>query len=337
MRTNAWLLLIYMSIFTLITFIVAISNPVSDCGCFGDALIITNWQTFWKNIIFFIPTLVIFSGRKRYRPFAVLGVEWGLGLLFMVFAIVLSICSYHNLPMLDFRPYKIGTHIPSAMEIPEDAVLDEYETIFIYSKDNQEQEFAVEDIPYQDTAWKYVDRKTNLIKKGYEPPIHDFTIATFEGVDITDSVLSNPAYTLLVVAYNLKKTDLDALNKVNDFAATFEKLGGSVYGMTASTTDQVKKTYSLTDLNFNFHTTDEITLKTIVRSNPGVVLVKDGVILNKWHYNNLPTPAELEKGILYTEVNYKYNKARGLTIGFMLVLLVSVLSVLTLLVKEGNK
>ena len=104
MRVTSWALLIFMSFFTLLTLLIAITNPVSDCGCFGDAIILTNWQTFWKNIVFMVPTLILFYGRKRFRPIGSIGAEWGIVTLFIVTGISLSLYTYRNLPVFDFRP-----------------------------------------------------------------------------------------------------------------------------------------------------------------------------------------------------------------------------------------
>lgn len=334
MRFMSWALLVFMSFFTVLTFISALTSPVSDCGCFGDALILTNWQTFWKNVIFMLPTLVVFYGRKRFRPIAPLGSEWGIVVLFIALGTGISIYNYNNLPAFDFRPYSVGTHIPSAMEIPEGAAVDEYETTFIYAKNGEEQEFAIDNIPYTDTTWKYVDRKTVLINKGYVPPIHDFTISTLTGQDITDSVLSNPDWSVLVISHNLEKADEDGLKEVSGFVSGLAKSGVEIYGLTASTSDAINQVMSATQINF--HTTDEVTLKTIIRSNPGVLLLKDGVVVSKWHYNNVPGVEDLEKGILPLAMQTQTQKTKRTGIGFYLLLLTTVFSLLSLIVKVSD-
>ncbi len=333
MRYTASILLVFMSFFTLLTLIVALTNPVTDCGCFGDALVLTNWQTFWKNIVFIVPTLVIFFNRKRFRPITSLAGEWGIILVFVLTSIFISVYNYRNLPAIDFRPYKIGTHIPSAMEIPEGAARDEYENIFIYEKGGKKQEFMVENIPYSDTNWKYVDRKSTLIKKGYQPPIHDFSIVTPDGQDITDSVLHHPNYVLLVIAHNLNKANEKALRDINAFAAKLKSNGIEVYGMSATTGSTLQTLKATYKFNYNFHLTDEITLKTIIRSNPGLVLLKDGVILNKWHYHNLPDAQSLAKNTLSTSIKELQQAKRSKTIRVSLLSLLSLVTVLLLLVR----
>ena len=300
MRITSWVLMAFMTFFTILTFVIALTNPVTDCGCFGDALKLTNWQTFWKNIIFLAPAIVVFTGRRRFKPITNLAAEWSVALLFVIIGISISIYSYRNLPILDFRPYKIGTNIPNAMSLPSGAPADSFETRFIYEKNGVKKEFAVEDldITTKDTAWKYVDRKTKIIRQGDKPPIHDFSISTLDGKDITDSVLSDPGYSCLIIAYDLQKANADGLFRLNKFAATLAKQNVKIYGLTSSNSAaiaQAKKTYHF---SYDYHTTDETTLKTIVRANPGVLLLKKGTIIAKWHFRNIPEITNANQDIL---------------------------------------
>ncbi|MFZ0281276.1 MAG: BT_3928 family protein, partial [Bacteroidales bacterium] len=184
-KTGIWGVLILMLIFTPLTLVLAINNPVSDCGCFGDAIHLTNWQTFGKNIFLLIFTLILFAGRKNVPVHFSPVKEWtlisGLAVLFVVF----SLLNLKYLPLLDFLPYKTGNNIPEQMTIPEGKPVDEYKTTFIYEKEGQTKEFTLENYPANDSTWKFVDQKSVLIKKGYLPPVHDFVITTAEGEDIT--------------------------------------------------------------------------------------------------------------------------------------------------------
>ncbi|HBH49542.1 MAG TPA: DoxX family protein [Bacteroidales bacterium] len=336
MRTTSWALFIFMSFFTLLTLIIALTNPVTDCGCFGDALILTNWQTFWKNILFMIPTLFIFYGRKRFRPVASMAGEWSIVLVFIITGVSLSIYTYRNLPVFDFRPYKVATHIPTDMAIPEGAPVDEYETVLVYTKDGVEKEFAPENVPYQDTAWKWLETRNTLIKEGYEPPIHDFSITTHNGWDITDSVLSYKGYSILVVAYDLERAKGKALEKVNEIAKVLIDRGVPVYGMSATVSEKVTELDSKFSFSYKYHTTDEITLKTIIRSNPGVLVLKEGVIVDKWHYNNLPDPEYFKYGLQLVTLEHKAALLQHTTLGFYLLLLVALLAVLAIMIKVGE-
>jgi len=308
MRQTAWVLLFVMSIFTIMTLVVAILNPVSDCGCFGDALILTNWQTFWKNVIFMVPTVFIFYQRRWYKPLYLPGYEKALVVIFIFISAGLSVYSLRNLPMLDFRPYKIGTYIPAKMEIPEGAPVDEYQTILIYEKDGVQQSFTMDNYPWQDSTWKWVATKQELIKKGYEPPIHDFTITSLDGFEITDDVLQDTSYTFLLVTYDLKMAGKEVLESFNPLAEKVQGLGHRFVAATASPMSELNEIRRSTNLSYNLYLTDEITLKTIVRANPGLVLIKEGTILNKWHYKNVPpTESFDEKSFLASSTSLLHN------------------------------
>lgn len=286
MKLTAWLLLLFMSFFTVLTFILAIYNPVSDCGCFGDAIILTNWQTFWKNIIIFIPTLVVFLQRNRFKEPYGEGAQWVLVSLFALSGILLSVYCYHNLPVMDFRPYSVGTHIPDKMVIPEGMPPDEYETILVYQKDGVSKEFTMENYPWQDTTWKWVETRQNLIKKGYEPPIHDFVITSAERGDITEELLNDPGYVFLVVAYELEKTNRKAFETINKVAEEGLSRGFKTVLLTSSVSDEITAFRESGKPPFAICTADEIMLKTVIRANPGIVLLRQGTILGKWHYRN---------------------------------------------------
>lgn len=335
MRITSWLLMVFMSFFTVLTLIIALTNPVSDCGCFGDAVILTNWQTFWKNIVFLLPTIIIFLNRRMFKPFTSSGSEWSIALLFILIGIFLSVSTYRNLPFIDFRPYKIGTNIPAAMEIPEDAEVDEYEFIFIYEKDGLRKEFTQDELVENlDSTWTYVDRESNLVKKGYEPPIHDFTITTLDGIDITDSVLYLSEYAVLVVAYDLNKTDSKGLRNIEEFTSKLAEKGADVYGLTSSTSEEIRNVTMNHDFNFDFHTTDEITLKTIVRSNPGIMILNQGNIIGKWHYRNLPEINGDDANVLSSVLQSNLNVHKYWVIAFFISLFFVVVFFLLVIVKN---
>lgn len=297
MRIASWILLVFMSFFTILTFILALTNPVHDCGCFGDALILTNWQTFWKNVVLMIFTLVVFLSRNHYRIRYGKTVENSIIVGFMILTVTLSVYCINYLPFLDFRPYQIGTHIPDAMTIPEGAPENEYETVLIYRnlETGEEQEFTLENFPRDTAKWEFVDAVSTLVSKGYEPPIHDFNIVAPDGNDITDAVLSNKEYTFLFIAYDLEKANSEVLryaNNLSRLALIMPDL--DFYAVTASVQDKIDAVTGEYNLEYTFNQADEITLKTIVRANPGLLLIKSGTIIGKWHYNRFPSPDKLE-------------------------------------------
>jgi len=295
-KLASWATLIFMGFFTTLTFYLAIADPVQDCGCFGDALILTNWQTFWKNVIIMVPTLIIFIYRKKYAPAYTKIMEWVIICFFLISSCWLSLYCYKHLPVIDFRPYNIGTYIPEKMVVPDDAPQPVFENIIVYKKDGQLKEFKIDNLP--DSTWEWVETKNILISEGYEPPIHDFIIECTEDGDITDIVLDDDNYTFLLIAYDLNESSLKEQKKINELAAWCIDKEYNFLCLTSSIANDINSYIERSDAVYEFCNMDEITLKTIVRSNPGLVLLKDGTILGKWHYNDLPSVDEINDNIL---------------------------------------
>ena len=283
-KTGIWIIMILMTIFTPLTLILALTSPVSDCGCFGDAIHLTNWQTFGKNIILLIPAVIIFTSRNSIEAGKRVISEWLIISLFIICFIAFNFYNLKYLPVLDFLPYKIGTCIPEKMVIPDSVSTDEYMTTFIYEKNGVEKEFTVENYPADDTTWKFVNQKSVLIKKGYEPPIHDFSITTINDEDLTQEVLNNPGYTFLMISKKLEEADNEKLLKGFGLGEYCIKNQIDFYILTASVRDEL----SSFNNELQFCHADETTLKTIVRANPGYVLLKKGTIMGKWSWSNVP-------------------------------------------------
>jgi uncharacterized membrane protein YphA (DoxX/SURF4 family) len=290
MRIVSWAVLLFMSFFTVLTFILAIFNPVTDCGCFGDALILTNWQTFLKNIVLMVFTVLIFTGRNNFPKIRGTFAEWGILSFFFAGVIGLSFYCKNHLPILDFMPYKIGTNIPAATSIPKDAPADVYETRLFYRNtvDDKISEFNIQNFP-KDTLWKFVDSKSILISKGYEAPIHNFSIAGPNGEDLAELIKNEPGFVFLLVSYNLPKANKDALRKAGDYSALADIFSDvKFYAVSSSLSNDIRSISDSLGLQYKFNSADEIALKTIIRSNPGLLLIKDGTIIGKWHYNDFP-------------------------------------------------
>ena len=286
-RWTSWLALVFYLVMTPLTLWIALTNPISDCGCFGDAIVLTNWQTFWKNIVLLSLVIVLLVCRKAIPQLW----SWWMELVIIVVAACFGLgimgYSYRHLPFMDFRPYKVGNHIPTLMEVPEDAEPDVYETTLIYEKDGVQQEFTLENYPKGDSTWTFVDQKSKLIKKGYEAPIHDFEILTMDFDDITYDILESEEPVTLVIMYDLKKIDRTQLDKV--MALYFDR--PNVYYLTGSGEDEVIALAE--EMGFDEETatsvfcyTDPVTLKTIVRANPGMIVVQNGTIIEKYNLRN---------------------------------------------------
>ena len=289
-RTNwtSWLSLLFYLVMTPLTLWIALTNPVTDCGCFGDALVLTNWQTFWKNIILLTLVIVLLVCRKAIPQLFSWWMEIVLAVLALISGGLIMLYSYNHLPPMDFRPYKIGNHIPTLMEIPEDAEQDEYAITLIYAKDGVEQEFTLENYPKGDPEWTFIDQKSVLVKKGYEAPIHDFEILTMEYEDITYDILESETPVTLVTMYDLHKTDRKQAAKLRDLYNECWERGEQCYFLTGSGEDDIyafaeEIGWTTEEAETIFCTIDPVTLKTIVRANPGVFVVQDGTIIDKYN------------------------------------------------------
>ena len=286
----------FMAFMTMVTVWIVVADPVKDCGCFGDALHLTNTETLIKNIVLLVCSLAI-----MYRPLAMFRFvsksnQWIVTNYTIVFILVSSGLSLYFLPIFDFRPYHIGVNIPRGMEIPKGAKLPQFKTTFIMEKNGQRKEFTLDNYP--DASWKFIDSKTVQTSEGYIPPIHDFSITDNKtGLDITNSVLSHKGYTFLLIAPHLETADdsnFGDIDRLYEYAQSYDI---PFYCLTASTTKAIKRWVDLTGAEYPFCITDEAVLKTIIRSNPGLLLLKDGTIINKWSHNNLPNEAKLSRPI----------------------------------------
>lgn len=296
---TCWLALAFYVVMLPLTLYIALENPVSDCGCFGDALVISNWATFWKNGVLMALVVVLLCTRQ-YIPETF--VWWGeLVILALAMATAAGIMGYSrtHLPMIDFRPYKVGNNIVELMEVPEGAEPDQYETTFVYERDGVEQEFTLENYPKGDSTWHFVDQKSVLVKKGYEPKIHDFELITLNYDDITYDVLESEEPAMLVVLYDLTKTDRRQLGRVTALYHQCLSQNRPFYILTGASEDAIEafceeveqgnESNELTPFNHPdevFCMCDGVTLKTIVRANPGVVVVQNGVITDKYNLRN---------------------------------------------------
>lgn len=298
LRFFSWLALLFMVFFTGLTLWIAIENPVTDCGCFGDALVISNWETFYKNVVLILLSIIVFIYRKNMKGLPGKKAGFSLSLLSVVAYAAIVIHSYSHLPVFDFRPFKVGVNIPDAMAVPADAPQAVYENIFHYKNKNtgEIETFTEENYPWQDTVnYEFHDMESNLVQEGYEPPIHDFRIETPEGDDILDFFIYDENYVFMLIAYDLNKTSLKPQEKINTLANWALNEGMAFICLTSSLPDESQAFAEMHGAPYEFFNTDEITLKTIVRSNPGLMVIKNGTIVAKYHYNDIPEPQEFEK------------------------------------------
>ncbi len=287
-RYVSFFVLLFMAFMTPLTLYLALFNPVSDCGCFGDAIVLTNWETFYKNIVLLAASIILFIYNQRIFSCFTFHTYWFVALYAYLFGIGFAYYNYNHLPVIDFRPYKVGANIPQLMAIPEGAPEDEYAYTFIYEKDGIQKEFSLDNYPADDSSWTFVDTKTELIKKGYEPLINNFNLYDEAGNEVTEEILHYPEPILLLIAPKLEEADdehIDEINSMYEYAFEHQM---QFYCVTGSTQEAIAFWSDNTGAEYPYLMADDVLLKTIVRSNPGLVLLKEGTVMAKWHYNDIP-------------------------------------------------
>jgi uncharacterized membrane protein YphA (DoxX/SURF4 family) len=301
-RFFSWCALIFMIFFTPLTLWIALKNPVSDCGCFGDALVISNWATFYKNLFFITLAIIVVIYRKQIKGFPGIKTGYilaGSGIVLYLIAVVYSV---RHEPLIDFRPYNVGVNIQEGMIIPAGAPKDVYENIFYYKnkQTGKIKKFTEKNYPWQDSLhWEFSSMdKARLISKGYTPPIHGFTIETRDGDNIYDFFLNDDKFVFMLIAYDLDKTSLKNQDKINELAKWAKSQNYSFICLTASLFEKCDQFTVDHDIPYEFFNCDEIALKTIIRSNPGLVVLKKGTIIAKYHFNDIPNPGKFARQFL---------------------------------------
>ncbi len=283
---------------TIVTIWIVLANPVEDCGCFGDAVKLTNWQTLGKNVVLLLCIAIVAKWPDAMVRFISKPNQWIAINFTVIYSFATSIYCLYTLPVFDFRPYHVGANLLKGMEIPEGAQQPEFETTFIMKKNGQTKEFSLENYP--DSTWTFVDSKTVQTKAGYEPPIHDFSMENpLTGEDLTDQILSSAGYTFLLVAPHLEQANDSNFGDINQIYDYAKQYGYQFYCLTASNKKAIAFWQDITGAEYPFLFTDETTLKTIIRSNPGLLLLKNGTVIQKWSHNALPrldeTTPQLDK------------------------------------------
>ena len=309
-RLTTKISLLFMVVMTLITTWIAIANPVKDCGCFGDAIKLTNFETLGKNIILLAISILLWRFPLQMVRFISKPTQWIVINYTILFSVALSTWSLWSLPLFDFRPYHIGANIEKGMEIPEGAKQPQFETTFILEKNGEQKEFTIDNYP--DSTWKFIDSKTIQTEEGYVPPIHDFSIEdTKNGEDITQEVLHDKGYSFLLISPNLAMADDSNFGTIDQIYEYAEDHGYRFICLTASTEKEIAKWQNITGAEYPFYTTDATTLKTMIRSNPGLMLLHNGTIIQKWSHNELPAEDLLAKPLEKSE--YGKLPAKGMT------------------------
>ncbi len=298
MRLSAWGGLLFMAVFTPLTLYIAITDPVPDCGCFGDAIIISNWATFNKNVFLLAAAIIVFVFRNKISPLLSKKADGWLLLLFTIGILWLSVHCLRNLPIIDFRPWKTGNDI-TELVMPTEEIADTY-LIFENTETGEIREYPADDYPWDDpewaAVWEYKDRRDEVIQPYQEAKIEDFYIEDEFGDDLTGFYMTKPGYLFMVVAPDLHRSNTRAFEeRVTPLAKEAEAMGYPLIVLTGSTQRTVDEFRHSYQTPYPFYLSDEIELKTIIRSNPGLVLMKEGVVKGKWAHRNIPALEDIMK------------------------------------------
>lgn len=290
-RVNAWLLLGMMVFFSVLTFYDALENPVPDCGCFGDAIKLTNWQTFFKNVFLMVPTVILFAWRKktvdRYSNIMSYGIAGVAGIAILM----LFIYSYRHLPIIDFMEWKVGNKMYSESTLPI-----KYYVTYRNKESAEEKEYMLPDYPYNDSIWmsqwEFVSQRVD------DPNQHfgiDLQIVDLEGNDVTDMIIRNPDLHFMLIAWNLHESNETGLTKMKEFAKEAEADGYTFSVITSSLPEEIDSISKRLQLDYSFYQADDVVLKTMVRANPGLIMMKDGIVLGKWSYTDFEKYSEFKQ------------------------------------------
>jgi uncharacterized membrane protein YphA (DoxX/SURF4 family) len=291
-------LLALIIFFTFLTFVSAAFKVVTSCGCFGDAIPLTPWQSFTKDLILLVLIVYLFINKEKINAVTSnLKLQKAMFIGVFTASLLFGIFTYNYLPIIDFLPYKVGSSIPESMKLPPGAAQDEF--LIMYQLKNKataetktmsDKDYMAQEI-WKDNNWDVVGTpERKLIKKGYDVKIKDLLITDASGTDYTKEIIENPYYNLVVVAYNLKDANEKAIQAINALALNATDQFNIRTVLLTSNSAQDADVFSKKNKLFTevFYA-DAVPLKSMVRANPGVMLLKNGVIINKWHFHTLPS------------------------------------------------
>ncbi len=297
-RFTMWSLLGLMVFFLFLTFYSAYFNKVTDCGCFGDALHLKPWQSFQKDVVLLILILILFFNQRYIQPLGgsertAEAISYGGVALSLVF----TLYCYLYLPVVDFRPYAIGKNIREQMTVPPGAPTDSFDMTFIYHKGDKEFKFKMDELSKIDSTYKYDTTLSVQVREGYKPAIHDFVINSPKGEKMSDKFLEETGYRLMIVQYDLNLSDTRAQKRLNELV---DNLIGSypdlhIWPLTSSSDDLIQRYRTENHVPYLFYLSDGVMLKTIIRSNPGLLLLKGNEVIDMWPGRHLPSADQIAR------------------------------------------
>lgn len=301
-RVFSFLLLLLNLFFTFLTAYIYLTGKIKECGCFGDCFKISNAETFWKDVILTILSIILFAYRNQIKSIFNNKISFVLMAIVCFAAFYIQSWTLHHLPYHDCLPYKINANILEKTKVPAGAIPDQYETVMIYEKEGVKKEFTMQNYPWQDSTWKFVDRKDKLIKKGNaEPEIHDFALTDFDGNDHTEEILTTPGFTFLLFIKDPETANTENLDKLNALVVQARQWNIPLYIISSASKEITDKFLAAHKIEHSdVLQIDNTASKTAIRSNPGLVLLEQGTIRGKWSYKDYPQDVFDENGKMKT-------------------------------------
>jgi len=277
----------FMVFFTILTFLLVLFNPITDCGCFGEAVKLTNLESFIKDLILLSLALVLYLQKDNFIPIAPIKWEWIFTAMFAVFIASLSVYSYRNLPMIDFMEFKIGTNIKERLDFTAESDLKKFETVLVYSKDGKKYEFSINEIP--DSTYTFLDSKT--VEKGKKETLipMDFAISDNSGIYITDSLLSIKGPLFIATSPFAESLGRRRTARLNELYDSLTKRAVPMILLTGSSQQQNDLLIQKYNLGMPVYHSDYKALYTMNRSFGGVFYLYDATIISKWAVSDIPS------------------------------------------------
>lgn len=337
-RINTLLVFLFFLFFTPFTLVLALWNPVRDCGCFGDALHLSNWATFGKNLLLLVfATMACFKHRLFVRRISI-GNRWMVTMFAICYVMLVEIVSTSFLPIIDFRPFAVGSDLRKAVvDIPS-----ETKTIYRFEKNGEVAEF--DDETYPDSTWNYLGSRTEVLKEGRPSLIADFAFLDMvDGDDYTLEILDDTTYVCMLIMNRIETADESRVDKINDLYDICVEQNIKFYAATSSEEESVELWRKRTGAEYPVLWADEVMLKTIIRANPGVLLIKNGVVVGKWNVTDLPSAEEINSAPTYMPdtaasiYRYTHNLKLWLLLFIIPITVIITIDVIAAAVRRGTK
>lgn len=302
------LMMAFMGVMLPLTYYLAKTNAVPDCGCFGDAVLLSNWQTFWKNVVLTLLILYLLFHNKSVPSIYGPAIQWIVMLITFVLGLTIAYVGYSTQPLIDFRPFKVGSKIGSSIEPVSDK-----DFVFIYEKNGEQQEFTSDNLPDEEDGWEFVDRRktTPDLTMAQKAAMASLSIYD-EGTDVTEEVIDTTGNQLLVLMPDLPRVDKSYAFVLNDIDQACKKQDVQLSVITAALSPEISQWADITTPSYNIFTADDTEMKTVARGNPAVVYVEHGKIVWKRTLSSLHVDKLTKDNVPVSKLSDDFSPTRRL-------------------------